>query len=83
MLHRGALYLLIAAFAVLASPTVTPPVAAVGGTWVVDDDSSDCVDGSPPDYPTITQALAVATNDDTIRVCEGDYPEQTLVITFP
>jgi hypothetical protein len=80
VLHRGALYLLIVILALLASPTLTSPVAAVGGTWVVDDDSSDCVDGSPPDYPTITQALAVATDDDTIRVCEGDYTENTLVI---
>jgi hypothetical protein len=81
MFHRGPLYLLIAVLALLASSTLSPPVAAVGGTWVVDDDSSDCVDGSAPDYPTITQALAVAMNGDTIRVCEGDYTESSFVIT--
>jgi len=80
MLRRGALYLLILALALLASHTVTPPVAAVGGTWVVDDDTSDCVDGNLPDYPTITQALAVSMSGDTIRVCEGDYTENTLTI---
>jgi hypothetical protein len=80
VLHRAALCLLTIALALLASSTLSPPVAAVGGTWVVDDDPSDCVDGSAPDYPTITQALAVATNDDTIRVCEGDYTETTLTI---
>jgi len=80
MLHRGALYLLIAAFAVLASPIGTSPVAAATIPIVVDDDPSDCVDGSPPNYPTITQALAAAGNGDTIRVCEGEYQEDTLTI---
>ncbi|KPK21065.1 MAG: hypothetical protein AMJ76_03700 [Dehalococcoidia bacterium SM23_28_1] len=42
VLHRGVLYLLILALALMVSPTVTLPVAAVGGTWVVDDDSFDC-----------------------------------------
>jgi hypothetical protein len=79
MLHRGALYLLIAAFAVLASPTVTPPVGAAT-TVVVDDDSQNCVDGNPPDFATIGLALVGRASGDTIRVCEGEYTEQTLVI---
>ncbi|UCH86866.1 MAG: hypothetical protein JSU97_00115, partial [Dehalococcoidia bacterium] len=80
MLNRVVLYFVIVALAVLASSTLSPPVAAVGGIWVVDDDSSDCVDGSAPDYPTITQALSVATNFDTIRVCEGEYTEASMTI---
>jgi hypothetical protein len=80
MLNRVAVHFLIVALALLASSTLSPPVAAVGGTWVVDDDSSDCVDGSAPDYPTITQALGVAINGDTIRVCEGEYTEATMTI---
>jgi hypothetical protein len=79
MLRRGAFYLLIAALALMACPTVTPPVAAVGGTLVVDVDNPSCT-GGPPDSATITGALASATGGETIRVCEGDYTEDTLTI---
>jgi hypothetical protein len=81
MLHRGALYLLVAAFAVLASPAVTSPVGAATIPIVVDDDDPSCMGGSPGSA-TITGALALATNGDTIRVCEGDYTENTLVINI-
>ena len=80
MLHRGALYLLIVALALLASPGLTPPVAAQF-TYVIDDDLQNCVDGNLPHYSTITQAVAVAVAGDTIRVCEGNYPEPSMVIT--
>jgi hypothetical protein len=79
MLHRGALYLLILALALLASPTGTSPVAAATIPIVVDDDDPSCMGGSP-DSATITGALALAKNGETIRVCEGEYQEDTLVI---
>ncbi len=80
MLHRGTLYLLILVLAVLASPTVTP-AAAVGYTYVVDDDlSQNCAKPGAPDYHTITDALLTVNPGDTIRVCEGDYTENTLDI---
>jgi hypothetical protein len=80
MLHRGALYLLIVALALLASPGLTPPVAAQF-TYVIDDDLQNCVDGNVPHYSTITQAVAVAVAGDTIRVCEGDYTEPSMTIS--
>jgi hypothetical protein len=80
MLRRGALYLLILALALLASPTVTPPVAAAGTTYVVDDDIHNCVNGLLPDFAAISTAVAAATDGDTIRVCEGEYTLSTLII---
>jgi hypothetical protein len=79
-LHRGALYLLIAALVLLASPAVMP-AAAAGYTYVVDDDlSQNCAKPGAPDYHTITDALFTVNPGDTIRVCDGDYTENTLVI---
>ncbi len=79
MLHRGALYLLIVALALLASPTVTPPAAAQW-TGVVDDDGFNCVDGQIPNYSNIHTAVAAVQDGDTIIVCEGDYHEPAMVI---
>lgn len=80
MLNRVALYLLIVGLALLASPTVTPPVAAAV-TIVVDDDAFDCVDGTPPNWSNLTSAVMVANPGDTIRVCEGDYTSPFVDIT--
>jgi hypothetical protein len=81
MLNRVALYLLILALALLASPTVTP-AAAVGYTYVVDDDLfQNCAKPGAPDYHTITDTLATVNPGDTIRVCEGEYTEATLIIS--
>jgi len=69
--------LLTAALALLASPGLTPPVAAQP-TFVVDDNSPSCA-GNPPDHPTITAALAAAVDGDTIWVCAGNYTEQPVI----
>ena len=79
MLHRGALYLLILAFALLAPSTVTSPVAAAMAV-VVDDDPSNCANGAPPDFGSITAALGGRANGDIIIVCEGEYTEPALAI---
>jgi len=78
MLHRGALYLLILALALLASPTVTPPVSAAT-TCLVGADSASCA-GQMPDFTTITEAILTASSGDTIHVCPGDYTEPSMTI---
>jgi len=79
MLHRGALYLLILALAVLASPGLAPSADAQT-TIIVDDDFFNCVDGLTPNWYTISAAVADASPGDTIRVCEGDYTEPSMTI---
>jgi hypothetical protein len=77
-----ALALLLAALVGGASP-------AQAAALVVDDDPANCVDGTAPDHATITAAIAASSFGQTIRVCEGDYTEntftinQTLTITGP
>jgi hypothetical protein len=78
MLNRGVLYLLILALALLASPTVTPPVAAAT-TWTVDLDNPDCAGGTA-DFATIFEAILIASPGDTIHVCPGDYTEPPMII---
>jgi hypothetical protein len=79
MLNKGVLSLLIAALALLASAGLAPPVAAQT-TWVVDDDIMSCA-GPPRNFMTITDALAWANPEDTIRVCDGEYWEPFMHIT--
>jgi len=78
MLHRGALYLLILALALLASPGLAPPPVAAQATLVVDDDGSPCLQ-TPIVFSTIQAALGAANPGDTIRVCEGDYWETQIL----
>jgi len=78
MLNRGVLSLLIVAVALLASPGLTPPVAAAT-TWTVDLDHPDCA-GGDADFATIFEAVLTASPGDTIRVCPGDYTEDSMAI---
>ena len=78
MLNRGVLSLLVVALALLASPGLAPPVAAAT-TWTVDLDNPDCAGGTA-DFPSIFEAILVASSGDTIRVCPGDYTEDSMLI---
>jgi len=80
VLNRSVLSLLILALALLASPTVTPPVAAAPITWSVDDDPDNCMGPDPADFTTIFAAILAASPGDTIHVCEGDYTEDSMAI---
>ena len=79
MLNRGALYLLIVALALLASPALAPPAAANPTRWLVGADAASCA-GQIPDFPSIFEAILVASSGDTIHVCPGDYTEDSMII---
>jgi hypothetical protein len=76
MLNKTALFLLVVTVALLASPGLTPPVAAATAL-VVDDDGVQCPSRT---HSTIGTALAAANDNDTIQVCEGEYTEASLVV---
>jgi len=80
MLHRGILYLLIIALALVASPGLAPPAAANPTRWLVGADAASCA-GQIPDFPSIFEAILVASSGDTIHVCPGDYTEDSMTIS--
>jgi hypothetical protein len=80
VLNKGSLYLLAITLALLASPGLPRPAAAAPSIVVDDDSPFGCNVAPLGVVPTITTALTLVGNGDTIQVCAGDYTEDTLYI---
>jgi hypothetical protein len=76
MMKRSLLFLALVAVVVFASQ------ASKAATLVVDDDGAgsvaDC-NAATAAYPTISLAVAAASNGDTIKVCPGTYADNVVV----